>query len=130
MHRISHHGSFFTFYKHLTKIKIHFRCVDQFYNVKIIHRYKFHFLKGKNACPLNPDNDRQITLLACFNKIFEILVLKSLKGWWDEEEIILTLQGRFKNGFSCLHSSLLLQESIAIDLDAKRNVFVAYSDSF
>ena len=38
--------------------------------------------KGKNTCPLDPDNYRGITLLSTFNKLFEVLIWGRMKVWW------------------------------------------------
>ena len=85
--------------------------------------------KGKNSCPLDVNNYRGITLLSSMNKIFEILVWDRLKGWWHVEGVISLLQGACRQGASCLHFALILQEGIAAGLDTKKKVFVAYFDA-
>ena len=37
--------------------------------------------KGKNMCPLDPDNYRGITLLSTFSKLFEVLDWAGYKVW-------------------------------------------------
>ena len=85
--------------------------------------------KGKNSCPLDVNNYRGITLLSSMNKIFEILIWERVKGWWSDEGVISLLQGACRQGSSCLHSALILQEGIAAGLDAEKKVFVAYFDA-
>ena len=84
--------------------------------------------KGKNTCPLNPDNYRGITLLSCFNKLFELLVWQRIKGWWKDNHIISELQGACRKGSSCVHTALTLQETIASQRGGGKKVFVAYYD--
>ena len=84
--------------------------------------------KGKNLCSLDPNSYRGITLLTSFNKIFEIITWNRLKSWWHEEQIISPLQGACTPGNSCLHTTTILQESIAVGLDTNSKVFVAYYD--
>ena len=84
--------------------------------------------KGKNTCPLDPNNYRGITLLTSLNKVFEMLIWKRIKSWWFEEHVISPLQGACRPGMSCLHTALSLQETIAVGLDSGQKVFVAYFD--
>ena len=76
--------------------------------------------KGKNTCSLDPNNYRGITILTSLNKVFEILIWGRVKGWWFDEHVISPLQGACRPGSSCVHSSLVLQESIAVGLDTKK----------
>ena len=85
--------------------------------------------KGKNLCPLDVNNYRGITLLTCMNKLFEVIVWERLKFWWEDQGIISRLQSACRTGSSCIHSALILQESIADGLDTKKKVFVAYFDA-
>ena len=84
--------------------------------------------KGKNSCALDPNNYRGITLLTSLNKVFEIIMWRRLEVWWEEEGVISPLQGACKAGVSCIHSALVLQETIAVNLDTSTKVFVAYFD--
>ena len=85
------------------------------------------FYKGKNTCTLDQNNYRGITLLTSLNKLFEILLWERLKGWWEGEQVISPLQGACCPGKSCLHSALILQESISVGLSTKK-VLVTYLD--
>ena len=84
--------------------------------------------KRKNTCSLDQNNYRGITLLTSLNKVFEILVWDRMKGWWEGEQVISPLQGACRPGKSCVHTSLILQESIAVGLGTKKKVLVTYLD--
>ena len=84
--------------------------------------------KGKNTCPLKPDNYRGITLLSSFNKILEMLVWRRIEVWWVREGIVSELQGACRKGSSCIHTALTLQETIAEQCEGGKKVFVAYFD--
>ena len=78
--------------------------------------------KGKNTCPLDVNNYRGITLLTCMNKMFEILLWGRVKNWWHANDIISPWQGACKKGFSCLHSAMILQESVSVGLGTNKKV--------
>ena len=84
--------------------------------------------KGKDTCVLDPNNYRGITLLPTFNKLFEILIWQRLKPWWYENRVISELQGACRDGFSCVHTTFNLRETLASSLEASRNCFVAFYD--
>ena len=84
--------------------------------------------KGKNACTLNVNNYRGITLLSTFSKLFEVLLWARIKPWWEESRIISELQGACRGGISCIHTAFLLQETISQQLESHNKVFVCYLD--
>ena len=84
--------------------------------------------KGKDTCPLDPNNYRGITLLSVFNKILEILVWHRIESWWETNRVISDLQGACKKGLSCIHTAMLLQETVATSLETNRKCLVAYFD--
>ena len=84
--------------------------------------------KGKNTCPLKPDNYRGITLLSCFNKLFEMLIWQRIEDWWVRTHVISELQGACRRGSSCIHTALTLQETISMQREGGKKVFVAYFD--
>ena len=84
--------------------------------------------KGKNTCTLDLNNYRGITLLTSLNKVFEILLWQRMKDWWVREQVISPLQGACCTGKSCIHSALILQESIAVGLGTGKRVLVTYLD--
>ena len=84
--------------------------------------------KGKDTCPLDPNSYRGITLLSIFNKILEIVIWHRVETWWKENKIISELQGACKKGLSCIHTALILQETVATSLETNRKCLVAYFD--
>ena len=84
--------------------------------------------KGKNTCPLDPDNYRGITLLSSFNKLFEMLIWQRIEPWWENNRVISELQGACRRGSSCIHTALTLQETIASQHEGGGMVFVAFFD--
>ena len=84
--------------------------------------------KSKNSCPLEPDNYRGITLLSTFNKLFEAVIWGRISKWWVETHATFVLQGAARKGFSCVHTALTLQETIAKEREGGKKVFVAYFD--
>ena len=84
--------------------------------------------KGKNLCSTDTNNYRGITLLSTLSKIFELIIWQRLEPWWKDEEIVSGLQGACRKGQSCVHTSLLLQETVANALEKNNKVFVSYFD--
>ena len=84
--------------------------------------------KGKNTSTLDTNNYRGITLLSTYNKLFEVLLWGRMSTWWSETDVVSRLQGACRRGYSCLHTALLLQESIASLLENNSKVFVLYLD--
>ena len=79
--------------------------------------------KGKNASALDPNNYRGITLLSTFNKVFEILLWSRLEEWWCENQVVSATQGACKKGVSSVHTAMLLQETIATELERNDKLF-------
>ena len=113
------------------------RCLTNIFNLMLIHEYipigfrrgtQIPLFKGKNACSLNPSNYRGITLLSVLNKTYKVLIWKRMEGWWARSGAICELQGAGKKGRSCLHSSLLLQETLATSMERSRKCFTVYFD--
>ena len=73
--------------------------------------------KGKNVSTLDPNNYRGITLLSVCNKFYEILLWKRLEAWWHERQVISDTQGACRKGVSSVHTAMLLQETIAAELE-------------
>ena len=84
--------------------------------------------KGKNTCTLDQNNYRGNTLLTSLNKVFEIILWERMKDWWEGEQVVSPLQGACRQGKSCVHSSLALQEAISVGLGTRKRVLVAYLD--
>ena len=84
--------------------------------------------KGKNLCSTDTNNYRGITLLSIFSKIFELVIWSRIEPWWKECESLSKYQGACRKGQSCLHTSLLLQETVANALETNSKVIVSYFD--
>ena len=84
--------------------------------------------KGKDAPPLDTNSYRGITLLSIMNKLFEVLMWQRIEPWWVENQVVSQLQGACRKGASCIHTAMLLQETIATQLENNKKVFVAYYD--
>ena len=59
----------------------------------------------KSDNEMDPNNYRPISLLSCFNRIFEKLVFKRLKSFIDERKIVSSLHYGFRHGHSWLMPS-------------------------
>ena len=81
----------------------------------------------------DPNNYRLISLLSCFNRIFEKLVFKRLKSFIDERKIISSLQYGFRQGHSTEHAILDIVNAIQSNMDAGKfscGVFVDLKKAF
>ena len=112
-------------------------CLTKIFNLMREHEYipisfrrgtQIPLYKGKNTCSLNPSNYRGITLLSTLNKVYEIVLWQRMEHWWTENKVICGLQGAGKKGFSCLHSSLMLQETLATSMEENQRCFSVYFD--
>ena len=74
------------------------------------------------------DNNRGITLLTVFYKLFEKILLNREKPWINSFNVMDELQGGGREQISCLHTSYLVQEAIAYNTVKGSNVFVAFLD--
>ena len=84
--------------------------------------------KGKDACVLDVNSYRRITLLPTYNKLFEILIWHRLKTWWYDENVISELQGACREGSSCVHTAFNLRETLAASMEGTGKCFVAFFD--
>ena len=71
-------------------------------------------------------NHRGITLMPVFYKIYENIMIEREKSYFSD--VIHELQGAGQNGCSCLHSSMVLQETIDYHRSRGANVWVAFLD--
>ena len=81
----------------------------------------------------DPNNYRPISLLSCFNRIFEKLVFKRLKSFIDERKIICSSQYGFRQGHSTEHAILDIVNAIQSNMDAGKfscGVFVDLKKAF
>ena len=66
----------------------------------------------------DPNNYRPISLLSCFNRIFEKLVYKRMKSFIEEKNILCTSQYGFRQGHSTEHAILDIVSRIQSNMDA------------
>ena len=84
--------------------------------------------KGEKLCSLDVNNYRGITLLTNLNKIYEMILWARMEEWWHNTCVISRFQGACRRGQSCVHTAILLQETVSTALEVKKNVFVSYFD--
>ena len=72
------------------------------------------------------DNNRGITLLPVFYKLFELLMLERESAWF--EEYLDELQGAAQKSCSCQHTSMLVQEAIAYNIEKGETVYCTLGD--
>ena len=81
--------------------------------------------KGPDKDIRIPSNYRGISLLSNISKVFEKLILKRL-----QKVISLNpLQGGFREGLSCSHTSFILQEAVQSIRDNNLKAYVAFLDA-
>ena len=73
-------------------------------------------------------NNRGITLLPVFYKMFEKIVLLREKEWLFSQEIMNESQGAGREQISCLHTSFLTQKSISYNLQVHGKAFSTFMD--
>ena len=66
----------------------------------------------------DPNNYRPISLLPCFNRIFEKLVYKRMKSFIEEKNILSTSQYGFRQGHSTEYAILNIVSRIQSNMDA------------
>ena len=72
-------------------------------------------------------NNRGITLLSTLYKLFEKLMLERESDW--SKNIISNIQSSGKNHVSCLHTSLLVQQAVAHNVNRGETVYGAFLDT-
>ena len=66
----------------------------------------------------DPNNYRPLSLLSCFNRIFEKLVYKRMISFIEEENILSTSQYGVRQGHSTEHAILDIVSRIQSNIDA------------
>ena len=72
------------------------------------------------------DNNRGITLLPVFYKLLELIMLERENSWF--KSTLSKLQGAAQDSCSCQHTSMLVQESIAYNLEKGESVYGGFGD--
>ena len=81
----------------------------------------------------DPNNYRSISLLSCFNRIFEKLVYKRMKCFIDKTNILYPSQYGFRPGHSTEHAILDIVNAIQSNMDKgsfSRGVFIDLKKAF
>ena len=72
------------------------------------------------------DNNRGITLLPVFYKLFELIILERENSWFEQN--LDELQGAAQKSGSCIHTSMLVQEAVAYNLEKGESVYCTLGD--
>ena len=81
--------------------------------------------KGKSD-PAIRENNRGLTLLPFLNKLYQIL-LKDRLGC-SKSTVIHPIQGAGRKKVSCLHTSMLLRETVSYNIEKNKDVVVSFLD--
>ena len=111
----------------LTKVYNHILRLE-YIPVNMRRGIQIPLFKGKGTCCLDTDNYTGISLLTNFNKVYEVLIWNRISDWWVSQKVISELQGAGKKKQSCVHTAMMLQESIASALETNNKVFVTFLD--
>ena len=84
--------------------------------------------KSNKDCTIR-DNNRGITVLPIFYKLFENVLLERESEWLKQQQVTSDLQGAGQQHCSSLHSSLLVQEAIAYSVNKGESVYVGLLDT-
>ena len=80
---------------------------------------------NKDAC--QKGNNRGITLLPVLYKLFEKFMLEREQPWVDD--VLNEIQSCSKEHISCLHTSFILQQAIAYNVNHGETVYAAFLDT-
>ena len=72
------------------------------------------------------DNNRGITLLPVFYKLFELVMLERESEWFEKN--LDNLQGAAQKRCSCQHTSMLVQEAVAYNVEKGETVYCGLGD--
>ena len=75
------------------------------------------------------DNNRGITLLPVLYKLFERIMIKREKQWLSRNDVTDGIQSAGQDKCSSLHTSFLVQESIAYHVNKGNSVYAAFLDT-
>ena len=75
------------------------------------------------------DNNRGITLMPVFYKLFEKIMIEREQTWLQNNAVIDAIQSAGKDKLSCLHTSFIVQEAVAYNLNRGSAVYAAFLDA-
>ena len=84
--------------------------------------------KSNKDCTIR-DNNRGITPLPIFYKLFENVLLERESEWLKQQQVTSDLQGAGQQHCSSLHTSLLVQEAIVYNVNKGESVYVGLLDT-
>ena len=82
---------------------------------------------GKDTCL--KDNNRGITLLTILYKLLENILIDRERAWFNRKDVTDDLQGAGQTNCSCIHTSMLVQETVAYNRNKGSVVHVAFLDT-
>jgi hypothetical protein len=88
---------------------------------------KVPIFKGGKRDEHCKDDYSGITLLPIISKLYEMCLMQRADEWFNDQ--IDELQGAGKKGISCLHSSMILRETIGHNVERGSNVHVVLLDT-
>ena len=106
------------------------------FNSKICNRYilknfytaiKIALFKGGNKDPHHVNSYRKISLMTLISKMFESLI--DMRATWFNSQHLGDLQGFGIPSCSNIHTSFILQETVAAYRDRGHSVFIALLDT-
>ena len=113
------------------------RCITKLFSMIVKYEYVPKLFKTGIIVPIpkgdknrtKQDNYRGITLLPVFAKLFEKWIMLRLDIWAKQNNIIHKLQGAAQPNCSSLHAAWLVRETIAFNIENKKNVYVGLLDT-
>ena len=75
------------------------------------------------------DNNRGITLISVIYKLFEKIMIEREMQWLQSNNVMDVIQSAGQPNCSCLHTSFLVQEVVAYNLNRGNSVFGAFLDT-
>ena len=103
-------------------------CVVNSYIPKYLKRGLLVPIPKANKDVSIKDNNRGITLMPVFYKLFEKLMIEREHAWLQNNSVIDSIQSAGREKLSCLHTSFIVQETIAYNLNRGNAVYAAFLD--
>ena len=76
----------------------------------------------------DPNNDRGITLVSCFAKLYTAILNNRLKQWSSENEVITDAQFGFKSNHSTIDAIFILKHLIDTHIQSREKLYCAFID--
>ena len=82
----------------------------------------------KNGDKNNPNNNRDITLMSCFGKLFDQVLYNRLKCWESDHSVLHEEQAGFRSGYSTTDHIFTLQSLITASKHSKSKLYCSFID--